>query len=355
MNYLLSVFPGLARVAAEELREKCGQKAGRPLRMRNAELVPVQAGVGGLLLELRTVEDVFVELGRHKLSGQLADVKALPQAPVWGKPLREALAVWSRVTGRPLVKRQQFRVVVQADDVQWRQYRRQELMLAAERAMLAAGASWRLNRDETPLEVWLQQVGRELVVSVRLSDNTRRQRGGRAVEREAALRPTVAAALVWLTRLRDADVFLDPMCGSGTILLERAVAGRYQQLVGGDSDPAAVAAALANFGPRHQPRRIERWDARALPLADDSVTAIACNLPWGRQVGEKAAMPALYAAVLPEWARVLASGGRMVLLTSEWDVLKTELRARPELELEQTVANVEILGRRADIFVLTKH
>jgi tRNA (guanine6-N2)-methyltransferase len=169
------------------------------------------------------------------------------------------------------------------------------------------------------------------------------------------LRPTVAAALVWLTRLRDADVFLDPMCGSGTILLERAVAGRYQQLVGGDSDPAAVAAALANFGPRHQPRRIERWDARALPLADDSVTAIACNLPWGRQVGEKAAMPALYAAVLPEWARVLASGGRMVLLTSEWDVLKTELRARPELELEQTVANVEILGRRADIFVLTKH
>jgi tRNA (guanine6-N2)-methyltransferase len=345
---------------AEELQARCDTAAGPVMRLRNAELVPVRLGQPRALVGLRTVEDVFAELGRVKLSGQPADTRALAKASLWSGPLREALGVWSQITGRPLVKRQMFRVVVQADDVQWRQYRRQELMLAAERAVLGFGPSWRVNRDEAPLEIWLQQVGRELLVSVRLSDNARRQRGGRAAEREAALRPTVAAAMVWLARPADDDVFLDPMCGAGTILLERALAGRYARLVGGDSDPAAVAAALENFGPRHQPRRIERWDARALPLEDASVTRLACNLPWGRRVGEKAEMPALYAALLPEFARVLAPGGRMVLLSSEWDALKAAIKAqngrdgRPALRLERTVPNVEVLGRRADIFVLER-
>jgi 23S rRNA G2445 N2-methylase RlmL len=157
-----------------------------------------------------------------------------------------------------------------------------------------------------------------------------------------------------LTRPASDDVFMDPMCGSGTLLLERAQMGRYQLLLGGDSDPEAVEATLANFGPRHQPRRIERWDARRLPLEDGSVNKIACNLPWGRQVGEQAAMPALYRDFLAEAARVLSPGGRMVLLTSEWNALKTALGACSELDLEETNRDVSILGRRADIFVITR-
>ena len=114
------------------------------------------------------------------------------------------------------------------------------------------------------------------------------------------------------------------------------------------------AAALDNFGPRHQPREIVRWDARELPLADASVTTVLCNLPWGRQIGEQAAMPALYAGVMAELARVLVPGGRMVLLTSEWELLKRVVAACPELELHETVRNVEVLGRRADIVVVER-
>jgi 23S rRNA G2445 N2-methylase RlmL len=305
-------------------------------------------------LSLRTVEDVFVVLGSLKLSGQPSDMKALASASWWGAPLREALTAWSRVTGKPIVKRLQFRVVVQADDVAWRNYRRQDLMLAGERALLNAGTSWRLSREEAPLEIWLQQSGRELLASVRLSTADMRQHGGREAERGAALRPSVAAAMVQLTRPADSDVFLDPMCGTGTLLLERAQVGRYGLLLGGDNDSAAVAAALANFGPRHQPRRIERWDATALPVEDASVNAVACNLPWGRQISEQSALPALYAGVLREMARVVVSGGRIVLLTSEWNILKRAVRDRSELRMDQTISNVEILGRRADLLVLVR-
>ena len=163
------------------------------------------------------------------------------------------------------------------------------------------------------------------------------------MERAAALRPTIAAAMVMATRPADEDVFLDPMCGSGTILLERALAGRHGLLLGGDIDPAAVKAAQANFGPRHKPVRIAKMDARALPLEDASVDVVAANLPWGRQIARS----------LKEMVRVLRPGGRVVLLTSEWRLLKTIIKEQSALKLTRTIPNIEVLGRRADMIVLS--
>ena len=48
------------------------------------------------------------------------------------------------------------------------------------------------------------------------------KRGYRAVGNDAPLRETLAAAMVLLTRYRGREVFLDPMCGSGTIPIEAA-------------------------------------------------------------------------------------------------------------------------------------
>ncbi len=351
----MTVVPGLAEVAVAEVRERLGVAARPAGRARHHDLVELDwPGPAAELLTVRTVEDVFVVLGSLGLSGRVSDTKAVAEAPWWGGRLRQALDAWAAVRRRPLVKRLVWRVVVQADDVAWRQYRRQELTLAAERGLLNAGPSWRLTRDEAPLEVWMWQIGRELRAALRLTDNDDRQHGGREVERAAALRPSIAAAMVYLSRPADDDVVLDPMCGTGTLLLERAVSGRYERLLGGDNDAVAVAATLANFGPRHQPRDIVRWDARSLPLADGLATVLLCNLPWGRQVGEKAAMPELYAALVPEFARAVRPGGRLVLLTSEWDVLKDALRRSPALRLERTLGNVEVLGRRADLFVLSR-
>ena len=356
MIYYLTTFPGLAGVLAREAREKLGADARVTdvLRTRHNDASMMKYdGAPRELLKLRTAEDVFVAVGRLKLTGQPSDTRVLATAGFWQGALREALRIWTEISGKPLTKRLTWRVVVQADDVAWRQYKRQELTLAAEGALIRTG-SWRINREAAPLELWLWQVGRELIVALRLSTDVDRQHGGREVERSAALRPSVAAAMVLLSRPEPGDVFLDPMCGTGTLLLERAVVGRYELLLGGDSDEGAVRATLANFGLRHQPRRVERWDARRLPLEDGSVTKIVCNLPWGRQIGEKTAMPALYRGFLAEAARVLAPAGRLVLLTSEWDALRTELARRSELTVEETIRDVQILGRRADIFVATK-
>ncbi len=52
------------------------------------------------------------------------------------------------------------------------------------------------------------------------------KRGYRAVGNDAPLRETLAAALVELARYRGRDVFLDPFCGSGTIVIEAALTAK---------------------------------------------------------------------------------------------------------------------------------
>jgi putative N6-adenine-specific DNA methylase len=57
---------------------------------------------------------------------------------------------------------------------------------------------------------------------LRLSDKTMRHRAYKVEHQPASLRPTMAAAMVRLAGAAPGDVVLDPMCGSGTILMEAA-------------------------------------------------------------------------------------------------------------------------------------
>jgi 23S rRNA G2445 N2-methylase RlmL len=155
--------------------------------------------------------------------------------------------------------------------------------------------------------------------------------------------------MVILSEPRDDDVFLDPMCGAGTILIERGEHGRYGQLLGGDLDPQAVAATRTNVGPRYKPIEIRQWDATALPLPDASVTRVVCNLPFGHKIGSARILPGLYRGFLAEAIRVLRPGGVAVLLTGERALLDRALRACPPLRPEG-VLPVVVLGREAFIF-----
>ena len=224
MKFLITNFPGLRPLLAEELASRLNLKAVSDGRVRGSELLWVQTSDPAGLLQLRVAEDVFVEVDTLKLTGQNSDLKAI--GVLLGRPegLSAALRAYAHLTGAVVPARAQYRVVAQADDASWRKYRRVDMQTMAEAGLARARPAWRLNSEEAPLEIWLHLVGRTLHVSLRLTSGAHRSRGGRAVERAAALRPTIAAAMVMATRPADEDVFLDPMCGSGTIMLERALA-----------------------------------------------------------------------------------------------------------------------------------
>lgn len=143
------------------------------------------------------------------------------------------------------------------------------------------------------------------------------------------------------------------MCGAGTILIERACAGRYALLLGGDAQPEAVSATLSNVGPRYKPIEVRRWDARHLPLDSGSVSAAAVNLPFGRQVGSPEDNLTLYPAFLREAARVLRPGARLVALTGDGRTFEQAVRHGAGLARRET-HRVQILGQRAQVYVIER-
>ena len=96
-------------------------------------------------------------------------------------------------------------------------------------ALLERFADFVLVNEDAQLEFWASLIEDELIVGVRLSDNEMRHRDYLPASVPASLKPTVAYAMITLTEPAADDVFLEPMCGAGTILIERAHTSRYRQ------------------------------------------------------------------------------------------------------------------------------
>src|SRR5581483_1471891 len=145
------------------------------------------------------------------------------------------------------------------------------------------------------------------------------------------------------------DVVVDPMCGAGTILIERAHLARYAMLAGYDRDAEALAAAAANIGPRYKPIGLARADAARIPMRAGAATHLVTNLPWGTKYGSHPENRRLYPRLFEEFARVVRPGGRLVLITAE-RALMHDAAARGWLRVE-SIRRVTILGAPAAVYV----
>jgi len=133
----------------------------------------------------------------------------------------------------------------------------------------------------------------------------------RVADVPAASHPSVAAALVWLAEVRGADRVWDPFCGSAVELIERAQRGAAGALLGSDVDDGALEAARRNLTAAGVTAELARADART--HTPGPVDLIVTNPPLGSRVHVDAA--ALLGASLPNLARQLAPGGRLVWIS----------------------------------------
>lgn len=301
------------------------------------------------LARMRCAEDLFAVVGylRPLSAGEdgLEQARRVArQAPFVEAALRRRVLI---TPGSRSGQRLGYRVV--ARTVGSHEYRRVDLQKALERGIAERGdRRWRLD-ENGEVEFWATLLEDELFLTLRLSDDRMRQRDYKVAHFAGSLRPSVAAAMAVLSQPTDDDVVLDPMCGAATILIERAHLGRYQMLLGGDSNPEAIAAARENVGPRYKPIDLRNWDAASLPLPDGAVTRIISNLPWGRKSGAHQDNRRLYPRLLAEFRRVLAPGGLMVLMTAESRLMRETLEQHG-IALNSMLA-VTILGASAWIYV----
>nr|MBN1229598.1 methyltransferase domain-containing protein [Anaerolineae bacterium] len=154
-------------------------------------------------------------------------------------------------------------------------------------------------------------------VLIRISPRPLSARGWRVCDMPGALNATAAAAMVALTEPSEDDVFYNPMCGSGTLMIERALAGPAIRIGGCDISKEALRCAAANLNGAGLAKHIEltKMDATGLDLPTDSVDVVCADLPWGQLAGSDDENLILYPAALAEWARVTRRGGRMVAIT----------------------------------------
>lgn len=357
-EYYAHTLPGLEGIAWDEVQELAdsatlqGFKAvpGRNgIVMFAAQADPVE------LLSLRTAEDLFWTAAR------------IPELP-WGREgldairdhlyrdlsLNHGLNLLRSL--RPIRANEPVTFRVIARIVSHNQpYRRADLAdLVTKAVRQRTRRQWKAVAEKEQVELWANLLGRELVLGMRLSDESMRHRPYQQVHLPASLRPSMAAAMVRLTRPLDDDVFLDAMCGTGTLLIERGLYGRHGLLLGGDLDPIALAAAQANIGRAHRPRELLQWDARRLPLAQGSIDCIVSNLPFGKQLGNPRDVPLLYRSFAAEMNRLLAPRGRAVLLTSEIGALRAAIEVQEGLAPRRSYS-VNVLGQRATIQIVERN
>ncbi len=322
-----TVQPGLEQVAAEEIERDLGGEVKKTARGVVVFRVPE---IDPSLLELRTVEDVFLlGWGTDRLTYRAEDLDKIRRWTArdadWGNLLRLHHAVRRKPKGKPT-----FRVVTQMEGHHG--YLRRDAGKAFAQGLAGKfPESWKPAEENAAVEFWLSIDNATAVSGVRLSDRTMRHRTYKLEHRPASLRPTVAAAMVRLAEAKPRHVVLDPMCGAGTILAEHLAAiGRVRAekppALGGDRDAGAVRAAAVNLA-RLGEARLVRWDATRLPLPGASVDRVISNPPFGKQLGSPGEVAPLYRAALREYDRVLRPGGRAVLLAADAAALRTAARA----------------------------
>ena len=156
-------------------------------------------------------------------------------------------------------------------------------------------------------------------VLVRLTPRPLSARDWRACNRAGGLNATLAAAMVEVVGVNSRDRFLNAMCGSGTLLIERRLAGKAARLVGVDNDDEALGCAQENVLKSGFGSDIEliKGDATHLTFPANSFDVMVADVPWGDAVGSHRENALLYPALLAELARVGTANARCVILTHE--------------------------------------
>ncbi len=330
-------FAGLGGIAKREMAGG-GHRTERTFQLRNNDLLTTVASKAdaSALGELRTVEDVFWLMNSPIRVERKSDLGRLDRLVSQAAILR-GLELRNQLFRGAKPRRVSFKCFVKQD----RDYRvrRRQIEERVEVAIQRAFPKWH-RADPAALEIWAFFVDGAVQLGFRLSYESMRYHGRRPPSREGALRPTIAGAMVHVAAMEQGECFIDPMCGTGTILGEARGIGTG---FGGDCDMDALQLAVQHNVP------LVLWDARRLPLVP-GVDCIICNLPFGKQFGERSGLPELYAECLSEWQRILNVGGRMVLLTSEKRLLE-RLATKAGLAVRES-HRVKVLGLWAYILRL---
>lgn len=208
----------------------------------------------------------------------------------------------------------------------------------------------RPNLRSADIEIFVHLQTDELVIGLTLCTKPLSLRSYIAVP---GTRCNVAMAMCRLAQIGQADVVLDPCCGTATILMEAACRLDPRLCIGIDRDVEQLASAKRNLMAHAAGQRVSvlHGDCTQLPLAAQRVSRIVCDLPFGRRFSAGTSVAGFYGSCLAECARVVQDDGVAALLVQDRALLAKALEACRGWSHQQTVT-IRIGGLAMHIVVL---
>ncbi|AFA49622.1 THUMP domain-containing class I SAM-dependent RNA methyltransferase [Acetobacterium woodii] len=211
INLIATVAFGIESVVKEEIK-KLGYEVTEVENGKIRYCAPLEA-IPRSNLWLRCADRVLLEIGRFKavtFDELFEKTKALPWEnwiPVDGEfPAAKITSVkstlFSKSDGQRIVKKAVVERLKSKYHVDW----------------------FEENGGRYPIHI--QILKDEVTLSLDTSGSGLNKRGYRQYGNEAPLKETISAALVYLSHWRPDRFFLDPLCGSGTIVIEAAMMGK---------------------------------------------------------------------------------------------------------------------------------
>jgi len=346
-RYYATLCAGLERIAGEEIGELLpGARVEVRPEAERGRVFFTYPGLVSDTFRLRSVENVFAYIGEFE--GVAPEPEGLEQIRrgIAALDLQPALRLSQQLRPAPVAP--SFRCSTKRAGTH--DYTSLEVMAAAG-AGVWDQTQWRVDLTGHDYDIHADLTEDWCLVGLRLTTESLRRRT-RVVHTSASLNPTVAYAMCRLSEPVAGEFCVDPMCGGGTVLIERAVCGPAL-LAGGDLFAHPVAMTARNLEAAAAPATLFRWDARALPLATESVDKIISNPPWGRRAGSHTANRHIYPGLVRELARVLRVGGVAVVLSLEKALLTGLVERNARLRIVH-VLSVAVGGLHPSIYVVKK-
>ena len=207
------------------------------------------------------------------------------------------------------------------------------------------GIRLKVNLDEPDVIIRCDLVDDDFVVGVDTTgDEALHKRNYRIYQHPAPLNPTIASCLIRLSRWNHSYSLLDPMCGSGTILIEAGLKAKnvpickfrkdfaYKKLFSfPELEWEEIDVDLKLYGIEKFRKHVEgakriaehvgidvkyiQGDARKLDSYFDSIDYIITNPPYGLRVARKGVIEDLYSKFLESASKILRK--RLVMITAE--------------------------------------
>jgi 23S rRNA G2445 N2-methylase RlmL len=220
---------------------------------------------------------------------------------------------------------------------------------------IAAATGLSSTTDAGDLHLRLRRSAEGWDVLIRLTPRPLSLRPWRVRHYEAALNAPTAYAMTQLMQPAPDDQVVNLACGSGTLLIERALSSPARGLIGVDHDPAILESARENIQAARLRGRITllQADITQLPLPSSSVNALCADLPFGQNTGSHEVNVRLYPHVLREAARIAQPGARFALITHEIRLIDTLLADAAPWTLI-TSQRVDLRGLHPRIYLLQR-